>query len=79
VTPSIADGAASSDALRTAGPTPVFIGGIECHVPFVGLSSTQVGVNELKVVVPAAVHGVVPLQINAGGIITAADVTIAVK
>jgi len=79
VTPSIADGAASSDTLRTAGSTPVFIGGIEGHVPFVGLSSTQVGVNELKVVVPAGVHGVAPLQINAGGIVTAANVTIAVQ
>jgi len=79
VTPSITDGTASSDALRTAGPTPVFIGGIECHVPFVGLSSMQVGVNELKVVVPAGVHGVAPLQINAGGIVTTANVTIAVQ
>jgi uncharacterized protein (TIGR03437 family) len=79
VTPSIADGAVSSDALRKAGPTPVFIGGRECHVPFAGLSSTQVGVNQLKVVVPAGVHGVVPLQINAGGIITGANVTIAVQ
>lgn len=79
VTPSIADGAVSSDALRTAGPTPVFIGGIECHVPFAGMSSTQVGVNQLKVVVPAGVHGVAPLEINAGGIITAATVTIAVQ
>jgi uncharacterized protein (TIGR03437 family) len=79
VTPSIADGAVSSDALRTAESTPVFIGGIECHVPFAGLSSTQVGVNQLKVVVPAGVHGRVPLQINAGGIITAATVTIAVQ
>jgi uncharacterized protein (TIGR03437 family) len=79
VTPPIADGAVSSDALRTTGPTPVFIGGIACHVPFAGLSSTQVGVNQLNVMVPAGVHGVVPLQINAGGIITAATVTIAVQ
>jgi uncharacterized protein (TIGR03437 family) len=79
VTPSIADGDVSTDALRKAGPTPVFIGGRECHVPFAGLSSTQVGVNQLKVVVPAGVHGVVPLQINAGGITTAATVTIAVQ
>ncbi len=79
VAPAITDGVASSDALRTAGSTPVFIGGIECHAPFVGLSSTQVGVNELKVVVPAGVHGVVPLQINAGGIVTEANVTIAVQ
>ncbi len=79
VTPSIADGAASSDAVRTVGSTPVFIGGLACDVPFAGLSSTQVGVNQLNVVVPAGVHGVVPLQINAGGIVTAANVTIAVQ
>jgi uncharacterized protein (TIGR03437 family) len=79
VTPSIADGAVSSDALRKTGPTPVFIGGIECHVLFAGLSSAQVGVNLLKVVVPAGVHGVVPLEINAGGIVSAATVTIAVQ
>jgi uncharacterized protein (TIGR03437 family) len=44
VTPSIAGGAASSDAVRSAGPTPVFIGGVACEVPFAGLFSTQVGV-----------------------------------
>jgi uncharacterized protein (TIGR03437 family) len=79
VTPSIADGATSSDAVRTAGSTPVFIGGVACNVPFAGLSSTQVGVNQLNVVVPPGVHGVVPLQINAGGIVTAPSVTIAVQ
>jgi hypothetical protein len=47
VTPSIADGVPSSDLVRTAGPTPVFIGGIRCDVPFVGLSSTEVGLNRL--------------------------------
>lgn len=53
VTPSIADGAASADAVRMAGSTPVFIGGVACDVTFAGLSSTAVGVNVLKVVVPA--------------------------
>jgi uncharacterized protein (TIGR03437 family) len=79
VTPAIADAVASSDALRMAGPTPVFIGGVACDVPFAGLSSTQVGVNQLRVVVPAGVHGVVPLQINAGGMVTSADVRISVR
>ena len=79
VTPSIADGAASGDAVRMAGPTPVFIGGVRCDVTFAGLSSTLLGVNQLSVVVPAGVHGVVPLLINAGGIITSAGVTIAVQ
>ncbi|MGB6947402.1 MAG: FG-GAP-like repeat-containing protein [Bryobacteraceae bacterium] len=79
VAPSIADGAASSDLVRAAGSTPVFIGGVGCHVAFAGLSSTLVGVNQLNLVVPSGVHGVVPLQINAGGIITSAKVTIAVQ
>jgi hypothetical protein len=30
-------------------------------------------------VVPSGVHGVVPLQINAGGIVTTANVTIAIQ
>ena len=57
----------------------MFIGGIACDVPVVGLSSTQVGVNQLSVIVPPGVHGIVPLQINAGGIITDAAVAIAVQ
>lgn len=79
VTPSIADGAPSNDMARTAGPTPVFIGGVPCDVPFAGLSSGQIGVNQLSVIVPAGVHGTVPIQINAGGIITDPSVTIAIQ
>jgi len=79
VMPSIADGAAPGIALRMAGPTPVFIGGVACDVPFAGLSPAQVGVNQLRVVVPAGVHGIVPIQINAGGIITSANVVIAIQ
>lgn len=79
VMPSIADGAASSDAVRMAGSTPVFIGGVACDVTFAGLSSTAVGVNVLNVVVPAGVHGTVALQINAGGIVSSSDVVIAVQ
>ena len=79
VAPAIADGAVSSDATRTTGPTPVFIGGIACEVPFAGLSASAVGVSELKVVVPPGVHGTVPLQINAGGFITPADITITIQ
>ncbi len=79
VTPSINDGELAMDTVRTAGSTPVFIGGVACHVPFAGLSRTIAAVNQLNVVVPSGVHGVVPLQINAGGIITAANVTIAIQ
>jgi len=76
VTPSIQDGIASPS--RT-GSTPVFIGNIECDVPFAGLSATLVGVNQLSVIVPAGVHGVAPLQIKAGGIITSARATIEIQ
>jgi len=76
-TPSVPDGGTSADAV--VGSTPVFIGGVECGVPFAGLSPAQYGVNQLSVVVPAGVHGIVPLQINAGGIITTPKVTIAVQ
>jgi uncharacterized protein (TIGR03437 family) len=79
VTPAIADGVASSDVVRSSGSTPVFIGGVPCDVTFAGLSSTAVGVNQLSVIVPAGVHGVVPLIINAGGIITPANATIAIQ
>lgn len=76
-TPPVPDGATSASAV--VGSTPVFIGGVECDVPFAGLSPAQYGVNQLSVVVPAGVHGIVPLQINAGGIITTANVTIAIQ
>ncbi|HLH40552.1 MAG TPA: FG-GAP-like repeat-containing protein [Bryobacteraceae bacterium] len=79
VTPSIADGVPSSGTLRTTGPTPVFIGNTPCQVLFSGLSPGMVGVNQLNVVVPDGVDGVVPLQINAGGVITSSQVTIAVQ
>ncbi len=61
------------------GSTPVFIGGVACDVTFAGLSSTLMGVKQLSVVVPAGVHGVVPLLINAGGIVTAPSATITVQ
>jgi uncharacterized protein (TIGR03437 family) len=79
VTPPIADGVASSNPGRTTGSTPVFIGGIACNVPFSGLSSSLVGVNQLTVMVPAVPPGIVPLQINAGGIITTDKVTIVIQ
>ena len=57
----------------------MFIGGVRCDVTFAGLSSTLLGVNQLSVVVPAGVHGTVPLVINAGGIISTAAVTVAIQ
>jgi len=79
VTPSITDGVPSNETVRHVGPTPVFIGGIRCPVSFAGLSASQVGVNQLRVVVPDGVHGIVPIQINAGHIITSRDVIVVVQ
>jgi uncharacterized protein (TIGR03437 family) len=79
VTPAIADGAASPDETRDAGVTPVSLGNAGCDVLFAGLSPAFVGIDQVNIVVPAGVHGTVPLQINAGGIITSNQVTIAVQ
>ena len=79
VTPSIATGDASTDALRATNVTPaVLVGGASASVAFSGLAPQFVGVNQLNVVVPAVGAGVVSLQIDAGGIRSTDKVTIAV-
>jgi uncharacterized protein (TIGR03437 family) len=45
VAPAIGDGLDSSDQLRTAPPTIVFIGGVPAQVLFAGLTPQFVGVN----------------------------------
>ena len=78
VTPSIGDGVAASDGLRTVIDTPqVLIGGMPATVQFAGLSPQFVGLNQLNIVVPK-VSGTVPLQISAGGITSTDQVTISV-
>lgn len=78
---SIADGAASNDALRYTATKPrVLIGGASAQVLFYGLSPQFVGVNQLNVVVPDGIDtGVVPLQIDIGGIRSSDKVTMAVQ
>jgi uncharacterized protein (TIGR03437 family) len=81
VGPAIADGAASSDTLRSTLSVPtVLIGGISAQVTFSGLSPQFVGVNQINVVVPNGVTagGTVPLQIRIGSLPTSNQVTIAV-
>ena len=78
---SIADGAASGDALRFTATKPrVLIGGASAQILFSGLSPDFVGVNQLNVVVPdGADLGVVPVQINVGGITSSDKVMMAVQ
>jgi uncharacterized protein (TIGR03437 family) len=80
VSPADATGAASLDALRKATTMPtVLIGGVSAEVTFAGLSPQFVGVNQINIVVPKVPAGVVPLQINSGGLLTSDKVTIAVE
>ena len=80
VSPTVADGADTLDGLRQTAITPtVLIGGVSATVSFSGLAPQFVGVNQLNVIVPQVAPGVVPLQINAGGITTSSQVKIAVS
>jgi uncharacterized protein (TIGR03437 family) len=79
VLPTAQTGANSLDTLRKAIITPtVLIGGTSSPVGFAGLSPQFVGVNQLNITVPNVPAGVVPLQIDVGGIRTTDKVTIAV-
>jgi uncharacterized protein (TIGR03437 family) len=81
VTPTVADGAASLDALRQTLTQPVvLVGGLPAKVAFSGLSPQFVGVNQLNIVVPNVPAGNnVPLQIQVGNITSPNTITIAVS
>jgi len=77
----VADGHNSLDQIRHTLTTPIVtIGGISAQVIFSGLSPQFVGVNQLNIKVPdnAPVGNNVPLQIQIGGITTAANTGIAI-
>ena len=79
VSPSIATGAASTDALRrTIIKTTVLMGGKTAEVSFSGLSPQFVGVYQINAVVPSGVSGTVPLQIEQNDVRTSDKVTIAI-
>jgi uncharacterized protein (TIGR03437 family) len=76
------NGAASLDKLRTATTPPtVLIGNKPATVVFAGLSPQFVGVNQINVAIPAGTPtgDKISLQISVGGVMTSADITIAVS
>lgn len=82
VTPAVANGANTVDALRTTTTTPtVMIGGVGAIVDFSGLSPQFVGVNQINVRVPtgAPAGNAVPLQLSIGGMTSTDKVTMAIQ
>jgi len=81
VDPTVANGAASLDKLRTAKVTPgVLVGGKSATVLFAGLTPQFPGVNQVNFAVPTGLTaGPVPLQLQAGGITTSDAVKMAVQ
>jgi uncharacterized protein (TIGR03437 family) len=81
VTPTIKDGAASTDTVRNTDTKPVvMVGGMAVNVLFSGLS-TFVGVNQINIQLPAGTPtgSAVPIQIQVGGLTSANTATIAVQ
>ena len=80
VLPPAVNGAASGEVLRrTIVNSTVLFGGTAGRVDFSGLSPQFVGIYQLNVVVPNVAAGIVPLQIDLGGIRTPATITMAVQ
>ena len=82
VSPTVANGASSTDATRTTVTTPVvLVGGVPAQVLFSGLSPQFVGVNQINILLPqgAPTGDQVPLQIQIGGLTSTNQVTIAVS
>jgi len=79
VAPAIADGRSAIDGLRRTLTAPrVLIGGVPAEVTFSGLSPQFAGVNQINAIVPAVAGGVLPLQLEMGGVRTTDKITIAV-
>ena len=80
VTPAVADGRSAIDGpQRTTLTIPqVLIGGVSAKVTFSGLSPQFAGVNQINAIVPSVAGGMLPLQLEMGGVRTADSITIAV-
>ena len=82
VSPSVANGAASSDTLRTANTFPaVTVGGQPVNVVWAGLTPQFPGVNQINITLPSGTPtgNAVPIQISVGGVTTSNTITIAVS
>ena len=81
VSPAVANGAASLDALRSTNATPVvLIGGRQAVLAFSGLTPQFPGINQINLVVPQVSAGAsIPLQIQMGGITSTDQVVIAIQ
>ena len=78
----IQSGFPSSDLLRRTTTIPsVLVGGVPAQVAFSGLSPQFPAVNQLNIVLPAGVASgsAVPIQVSVGGIITTAQLNIAIN
>lgn len=78
----VANGAASSDTLRTATTFPkVLVGGQPVTVVWAGLTPQFPGVNQINITLPAGTPtgNAVPIQLVVGGITTSNTITIAVS
>jgi uncharacterized protein (TIGR03437 family) len=79
VAPAITDGRSALDGLRTTLTVPrVLIGNASAEVTFSGLSPQFAGVNQINAIVPPVPGGVLPLQLEIGGVLTTGKITIAV-
>jgi uncharacterized protein (TIGR03437 family) len=80
VAPAIADGRSTTDQVRQTLTIPrVLIGGAAAEVTFSGLCPQFAGVNQINAIVPAVSGGVLPLQLEIGGVRTSDKVTIVVE
>jgi len=83
VTPAVPDGqiAGANPLAVTVNMPIVTVGGVQAQVLFSGLTPQFVGVNQVNIIVPqtAPTGGQVPLQIQVGGVTSAANVTMAVQ
>ena len=66
--------------VNTLNTPTVLVGGMQAQVLFSGLQPQFIGVNQVNIVIPptAPTRNAVPLQIQMGGVLSPANVTIAV-